>query len=84
MALAQIYCRYTSRRPTVTTDPETGHMVSPFAMFAYEAFSLVYKSTSVPEGSFQSAIREVVEFERETEPMSDEELDKLLPPADRT
>lgn len=78
MALAQIYRRYTNQRPTVTFEPDKGHMVSPFALFAFEAFSLVYRNTRMPEGSIQTAIRQVVEFERETEPISDDVLVTLL------
>ena len=79
MALAQIFEIYTGQRPTITFDPATGHMVSPFALFAYEAFSQFYPQQPLSEGALQLALRQVVAFERDTKEMSETELQQLLP-----
>ena len=88
MALAQIYRHYMRHnkhgRPTITFDPDTGDMVSAFALFVDEAFQLFYPGRPPGPGAIQTAIRETVRFERETEPMDDEELDRLIPRADTT
>jgi len=79
MALAQIFQTYTEERPTITFDRETGHMVSRFGRFAFEAFTQFYPQQPIPEGALQLALRLVVSFERNTEAMSEAELEKLLP-----
>ena len=73
--LARIFFRYMRSRPTLTIDE--GEMVSPFALFVYEAFSQFYPGP-IPEGSLQLAVREAVQFERDIELMSLKEVDKLL------
>ena len=86
MALAQIYRQYMRHhkrgRPTVTFDPDTGNMVSHFPLFVDEAFCLFHPGRRPGPGAIQNAIKETVRFEREIEPMSDDELDNLIPRAD--
>ena len=67
MSLAQIYRRQTGERPTTITDPQSGALSSPFDLFVLEAFRHFYPEDPVPQGSVQTAIRQVVEFERGTE-----------------
>jgi ParB-like chromosome segregation protein Spo0J len=65
MALAQIFQTYTEERPTITFDRETGHMVSRFERFAFEAFTQFYPHQPFPEGALQLALRHAVSFERD-------------------
>ncbi len=76
--LAQIYRRETGKRPTTTTDPQSGALNSPFDLFVLEAFRHFYPEGPVPQGSVQTTIQQVVEFERETEPW-DPTPEDLLP-----
>ena len=62
IALAQIYEGRTGNRPTYTADKDTGNIVSPFGLFAYEAFHQFYPGKPVPEGSIRSAIQQAVHF----------------------
>lgn len=78
IALAQIYEGRTGNRPTYTADKDTGNIVSPFGLFAYEAFHQFYPGKPVPEGSIRSAIQQAVRFERESETIPDEELDEFF------
>lgn len=55
--LGLIYQRYMNTRPTVSFEPGTGHLVSPFGLFVYEAFALFYPSPAIPEGSIQGALK---------------------------
>ncbi len=78
IALAQIYERCTGNRPTYTVDKDTGNIVSPFGLFACEAFFQFYPGEPLPEGAIRSAIQEAVRFERETETIPDEGLDEFF------
>ena len=52
--------------------------MSPFALFAIEAFELFCPFASVGEGQIREALRAAVELERDVEFLSPEELEELF------
>ncbi len=76
--LARIYQKHLKQRPTFTQDTEKGWAVSPFALFAIEAFAQFCPLAFVGEGQIREALRTAVELERDVEFLSPLELEELF------
>ena len=78
--LALIYEEYTGECPTFTQDKEKGWAISPFGLFAYEAFcQLFLPHLRAGEGQLREATRDAVALMRDAEMIPEDELDEVLP-----
>lgn len=81
--LAFLYREYTGFRATYSISYDTAKQQSPFFHFADTVLKLFFTSGAEANwrknpGAIQGAIRRISKFERESDPMSDEELDHTL------
>lgn len=79
MRLALIYQTYAKTKITFTIDLNTHQPSSPFVDFVDEAIYQFHPDGSVPPGELRTALQETRRFLRETEELTPEELDRLIP-----
>ena len=79
MYLAQIFCRYTKSETKFTIDWDTGQPSDAFSRFLLEAIAQFHPEGRVPPGTLRNALQQNRQFLRDTEPGTDEELDRLVP-----
>ena len=79
MYLAQIFCLYTKSETKFTIDWDTGKPSDKFSRFLLEAIAQFHPEGRVPPGTLRNALQQNRQFLRDTEPVTDEELDRLVP-----
>lgn len=79
MRLSQFYQAYAKAEITFTIDLDTHQPSSPFARFVDEAINQFHPDGTAPPGQLRTALQETRKFLRNTEELTPEELDQLIP-----
>ena len=79
MRLAHIFRRYSKSESKFTIDPDTGQPSDPFSRYLDEAIDQFHPEGRVSPGSLRNALQQNRQFLRDTEFISGEELDRLIP-----